>query len=1116
MPAHEFPKLRAHPAKATPPSPSMASRPAAAPFAEVAATSNYTFLHGGSHPEEIVQQAAELGYAAVGICDTNSLAGIIRAHVAARQASIQLLVGSRLRLCGISPPPCGETSSRACGSDTPAWREDADWRRDASDNLLPDVAIYPATMGAYRHLCRLLTLGKRRAPKGECHLWLDDLRDMHPEMHAIILPRRTDFADAPAEEMLARGSRAIVDALPIPCRLAIGMWRQGDDERLLLLRREVARSLGITPIATNEPLYHDASRRMLQDVLTCIRHGCTIEQAGLLLHANAERHLKPPDEMHRLLAACPEALEATLELADALKGFSLDQLRYEYPDEVVPDGVTPMEHLRRLVQDGARVRYAPSQKLDAPFDVVVPPAVVRQLEHELALIGDLDYARYFLTVHDLVVFARERGILCQGRGAAANSAVCYCLGVTAVDPARMSVLFERFISKERNEPPDIDIDFEHERREEVIQYIYAKYGRERAALTAEVISYRRRSAIRDVGKALGLSLDVVDRLAKDIEWWEDGCVKETSFRTLGLDPRNPTLGHLAKLVGELLGFPRHLSQHVGGFVITRTPLCELVPIENASMSDRTVIEWDKDDVDAAGMMKVDVLSLGMLTCVRKCLQMVSPPGLDPAKPDMAVLPPEDPAVYEMICRADTVGVFQIESRAQMSMLPRLRPMCFYDLVIEVAIVRPGPIQGDMVHPYLRRRNGEEPVSFPDERVRQVLGRTLGVPLFQEQCMALAVACAGFTPGEADQLRRAMAAWKRKSDVIYRFGQKIIDGMTASGYDESFARRVFDQIKGFSEYGFPESHAASFAGIVYASAYLKHHHPAAFAASLINSQPMGFYAPAQIIRDAQNHGVRCLPIDVSHSRWDCHLETDAASAGGKAIRLGLRLVSGLGEAAGEVIAGCIEKHGPPRTLEDLWRRSGVDVPSLRRLADADAFGSMGLSRQQAQWQLRELRDEHLPLFDGVESRAEPLPALPRLAPSLMVVRDYAATGLSLKAHPVSFLRQELTRRGAIRCDQLGTVVSGKPAAVAGIVLVRQRPGTAKGITFMTLEDESGIANLIVRPAIYERHRKAARHGVIVLAHGRVEKQGQVINIIVTRLEDLDGQMEALTTTPRNFH
>ena len=671
MPAHEFPKLRAHPAKSGLP-PHAATRRIDAPrFAEVAATSNYTFLRGGSHPEEIVQRAAELGYAAIGICDVNSLAGIIRAHVAARQASIQLLVGARLRLMGGSRPVVEHRSY----SDAGASEQGGD---EARPIALPDVILYPATMGAYRHLCRLLTLGKRRAPKGECHLWAEDLRDMHAEMRAVIVPRREDFADACPHEGLARGSRTLVDTLGVPCRLAIDMPRQGDDQRMLDLRRELAATLGIGLIATNEPLYHDPSRRMLQDVLTCIRHGCTIEQAGLRLHANAERHLKPAEDMHRLLAACPQALEATLELADALKGFSLDQLRYEYPDEVVPEGVTPMEHLRHLVEAGARVRYAPKEPIDAPLEAVVPATVIRQLEHELALIGDLDYARYFLTVHDLVVFARDRGILCQGRGAAANSAVCYCLGVTAVDPARMSVLFERFISKERNEPPDIDIDFEHERREEVIQYIYAKYGRERAALTAEVISYRRRSAIRDVGKALGLSLDVVDRLAKDIEWWDDGGIKESSVRTLGLDPCNPTLRHLANLVGELLGFPRHLSQHVGGFVITRTPLCELVPIENASMPDRTVIEWDKDDVDAAGMMKVDVLSLGMLTCVRKCLQMVAPPGLDPARPDMAVLPPEDRGVYDMICRADTVGVFQIESRAQMSMLPRLRPRCFYD------------------------------------------------------------------------------------------------------------------------------------------------------------------------------------------------------------------------------------------------------------------------------------------------------------------------------------------------------------------------------------------------------------------------------------------------------
>jgi error-prone DNA polymerase len=1090
MPAHEFPKLRPHPAK------SLAAAVAThsgeePPWAEIAATSNYTFLRGGSHPEELVERAAALGYKAIGVCDTNTLAGIIRSHVAAKQYGISLMVGSRI-------------ACRGTAASLP-------------DEPVPDVLLYPATMGAYRHLCRLLTLGKRRAPKGECHLWLEDLREMHEEMHAVILPRREAFVDACSHEQLVQYAGVIAGYFGTRCRLAAALHSHADDSIMLSMRRALARTLGISLIATNDVLYHDPSRRMLQDVLSCIRNKCSIEEAGFALHANSERHLKTPRDMHRLFASCPEALEATVALADALKDFSLDQLRYEYPDEVVPEGRTPMEHLRDVTWQGALQRYARGvDPKDVPHPPdLVPPEVCRQIEHELALIGELDYARYFLTVHDLVVFARSRGILCQGRGAAANSAVCFCLGVTAVDPARVSVLFERFVSRERNEPPDIDIDFEHERREEVIQYIYAKYGRERAALTGVVISYRRRSAVRDVGKALGLSLDLVDRLAKDIEWWDEGALKPASVRKFGLNPSDPTLKHLARLVAEILSFPRHLSQHPGGFVITRTPLCELVPIENASMPDRTVIEWDKDDVDAAGMLKVDVLGLGMLSCVRKCLQMVRPPGM--TCPDMAVLPAEDPAVYDMICNADTVGVFQIESRAQMSMLPRLRPRNYYDLVIEVAIVRPGPIQGDMVHPYLRRRNGEEPVIFPDEKVREVLGRTLGIPLFQEQCMALAVACAGFTPGEADQLRRAMAAWKRKGDVIFRFGKKIIEGMTARGYDPRFAQQVFDQIKGFSEYGFPESHAASFAHIVYASAYLKKYHPAAFAAALINSQPMGFYAPAQIIRDAQVHGVTVRPVDVARSDWDCTLEPDASSAGGVALRMGMRMVRGLREEQARKIGDSIGARGVPRTIKDLWRRSDVLVASLRSLAAADAFGSMGLTRQQAQWKLRSLRDESLPLFDGLEaSQAPTLPRLPGIGAEVNVVRDYASIGLSLKAHPVSFLREQLAQKGVSICSYLVTAPTKSKIAVAGIVLVRQRPGTAKGVTFVTLEDESGIANLIVRPKVYEKYRRAARHGVIVLAHGRVERQGQVVHVLVTRLQALDGDMTSLVTQQRNFH
>ena len=722
--------------------------------------------------------------------------------------------------------------------------------------------------------------------------------------------------------------------------------------------------------------------------------------------------------------------------------------------------------------------------------------------------------------------------------------MCYCLGVTAVDPDRIDLLFERFVSRERNEPPDIDIDFEHERREEVIQYIYSKYGRQRAALTAEVITYRGKSAVREVGKALGLSLDCVDRLSKSMDWWEKGKLRPDRIRQLGLNPNEPTIHHLVRLMNEILGFPRHLSQHVGGFVITKGPLCELVPIENAAMADRTVIEWDKDDIDAMGMLKVDVLGLGMLTCIRKCFDLVNGRhlarreytadrprcihrGLNGArrKLELHTVPPEDPAVYDMICAADTIGVFQIESRAQMSMLPRLRPQCFYDLVIEVAIVRPGPIQGKMVHPYLRRRNGEEPVTYPDKNVKEVLGRTLGVPLFQEQAMRLAMVGAGFTPDEADQLRRAMAAWKRKGNQIEKFGKRLINGMLKRGYPLEFAQRCFEQIKGFSDYGFPESHAASFALLVYVSAWLKKHHPAAFAAALINSQPMGFYAPAQIVRDAQEHGVEVHAVDVNCSQWDCTLE-DATS-----LCLGMRLIKGLSKDEANAISQAIDRYGAFSSIEALWRTSGVRIATIRALAKADAFASMGLDRQAALWESRKLRDEMLPLFDDKGDNPHLAPgeytggsggerdALPPIPEPRKVVQDYAAIGLSLKAHPISFIRSMLESRGAIKARQLKDpkrFPQGKIVSVAGIVLVRQRPATASGIIFMTLEDETDIANLIIRPHIYDRFRPAARHGVIILARGKVERQGEVIHVLVNRLESLEWPVDALQTTSRDFH
>jgi len=1177
MPENEFPKLRPHPAKtlpsvevATSSAPSLPPPPPPPPWAQVAVTSNYTFLRGGSHPEELVQQAAGLQYRAVALTDHNTLAGIVRAHVAAKQCGIQLMVGSRIVLSHPHNPP----------------------HPRHSPTTLPDVLLFATSMEGYRALCRFLTLGKRRAPKGECHLYLDDLQALSQQtthLLAVLIPPPAEHHPHPHNNaILTDPLRRIVDWFAQYCYLAMSPTYDGADAARMHSIHAAAAGLGVPLLATLDVLYHIPRRRMLQDILTCIRRGCTISQAGFALEANAQRFLHSPHDLHRVFAAYPSAIAATIEVATRTAGFSLDQLRYEYPSEVVPQGTTPIDHLSRLTWEGAAQRYAhhphaattpaspdvplpPSLSADlitaalAPSKCVhqadaysnlnvygqdahippegistrIPPSVVRQIQHELALIHDLHYESYFLTVHDLVVFAVSRGIVCQGRGAAANSAVCYCLGVTAVDPSRVSMLFERFISKERNEPPDIDIDFEHERREEVIQYIYQKYGRERAALTAEVISYRRRSAVRDVGKALGLSLDLVDRLAKDIEWWDGGghpgrdggggLISRESFRKFGLNPDDVTLQHLVTLVGEILGFPRHLSQHVGGFVITQSPLCELCPIENASMPDRTVIEWDKDDVDAAGMLKVDVLGLGMLTAVSKCMAMVNattPPQQGPLT--LATIPPEDPSVYDMICKADTVGVFQIESRAQMSMLPRLKPRCYYDLVIEVAIVRPGPIQGDMVHPYLRRRNGEEPTTYPDEAVQRVLGRTLGVPLFQEQCMALAIACAGFTAGEADQLRRAMAAWKRKSDIIYRFGQKILEGMTQRGYQREFAEKVFAQIKGFSEYGFPESHAASFALVVYTSAYLKHYYPAAFAASLINSQPMGFYAPAQLIRDAQSHGVRVLPVDCNLSQWDCTLHAGA-------LRLGMRLVKGLSESSALLITKAVRERGHFATIQTLWRTSGVSIVALRRLAAADAFGSMGIDRQKALWRLQGLNDAPLPLFDLAERERSqshaPTPSvmlhsepvrLPTMAPAALVVSDYASMGLSLKAHPLSFLRAGLERMGVVRSRDLSDplrLANHDRIAVAGLVLVRQRPATASGVVFITLEDESGIANLIVRPKIYDRYRRAARHSAVVVAHGRLERKNGVVHVLVSRISALDDQMAQiaqLVVQQRNFH
>ncbi len=1057
-----------------------ASPPVKGPYAELQVTSNFSFLRGGSHPEELMARAAELGCHAIALTDINTLAGIVRAHVSAAEAGIQFIVGCHLQV---------KESVGALAAEGPA----------AEGPL--SMLVYPTDRAAYGGLCRLLTCGKRRAAKGRCDLTLQDVIDHQAGLLAVVLPPPLLTPEFSATLQHLRDIFSD-DRLS----LAAACLYDGRHAERLNELAELAKSQSVPLVATNDVHYHVPQRQALQDIVTCIRSGCTIDRAGFALFANAERHLKGPGEMARLFFSHPHALERTLQIARRAAGFSLGQLKHQYPSEICPAGKSMMQYLIERTWEGAGERYPEG----------VPEAVRRSLQHEFTLISELNYPAYFLTVDDIVRFARSRGILCQGRGAAANSAVCYCLGVTAVDPARIDLLVERFISKERDEPPDIDIDFEHERREEVIQYLYQKYGRQRAALTAEVITYRRRSAIREVGKALGLSLDCVDKLAKSGDWWENGVMDEPRLRELGLHPNDPTIQRTIELAGELIGFPRHISQHVGGFVITQDPLCEMVPIENAAMPDRTVIEWDKDDIDALGILKVDVLGLGMLTCIRKAIDLVNQHhrGAGTSGLQFHTIPAEDAAVYDMLCRADSIGVFQVESRAQMTMLPRLKPRCFYDLIIEVAIVRPGPIQGGMVHPYLRRRNGQEEATYPDDRVRDVLKKTLGVPLFQEQAMRLVMVAAGFSAGQADRLRRAMATWKKKGDQIEQFGEQIVTGMMANGYTRHYALRVVEQIKGFSGYGFPESHAASFALLVYVSAWLKHHYPAAFAAALINSQPMGFYQPAQIVRDAREHGVDVYPVDVNISQWNCTLE---ACAGGvsPALRLGMRLVAGLREKHAQQITAAVGRSGVFHSVTTLWRTSGVRTEALRTLARADAFASMGMDRQQALWAVARLRNDKLPMFDAIDAD-EPAAPLPAVTPAARVICDYSAIGLSLKAHPLSFVRAQLASRGITASRELADEhrwPHGRKIAVAGLALVRQRPGTANGIMFMTIEDDTGVANLVIRPPTYERHRRALRHSVAVVAWGTIERLGQVVHIMVERASNLS---DIVASTPPKVH
>jgi error-prone DNA polymerase len=1031
-------------------------------YAELEATSNYSFLRGAAHPDELVATAGALGHAAIGIADRNTLAGVVRAHVAARRTGLRLLVGARL------VPEDG-----------------------------PEVLCYPTDRAAYGRLSRLLTLGKRRASKGDCRFAFEELIAHGAGQVLIAVP-----PEVPDEAFAARLAQ-LAARFPGDCFLAGRSLARGDDARRLAALAALGEAAGAPLVATNDARMHVPARKALLDVVTCIREHCTIDEAGFRLEANAERHLKAPAEMARLFRDHPRAVGRTVEIA-ARCCFALDELRYEYPEETTSAGRSPQEELTRLTWIGAGARYPGG----------VPGPVKATLEHELVLIAELGYAPYFLTVHDIVRFARARGILCQGRGSAANSAVCYCLGITAVDPARVDLLFERFVSAERNEPPDIDVDFEHERREEVIQYIYAKYGRDRAGLAATHICYRARGAIREVGKAMGLSADTVSALAGLVWGWSRDGIGEAELRTLGLDPANPRLARMLALVRELIGFPRHLSQHVGGFVMTRGPLSELVPIENAAMPDRTVIEWDKDDLDALGILKVDVLGLGMLTCLRKGFDLLA--RHTGKRHGLATVPAEDARVYDMLCRADSLGVFQVESRAQMSMLPRLKPRGFYDLVIEVAIVRPGPIQGDMVHPYLRRRNGEEKVDYPSAALRAVLGKTLGVPLFQEQAMKIAIVAAGFTPSEADRLRRAMATF-RQVGTIHTFRDKLIEGMAARGYERDFAERCFRQIEGFGTYGFPESHAASFALLVYVSAWLKCHHPAVFAAALLNSQPMGFYAPAQIIRDAREHGVEVRAVDVNDSDWDCTLEPGAKGPDGLALRLGLRQIKGLSEVdARALVAARGNGYGDPRAL---WRRAGIGAGALEALARADAFRDMGLDRREALWAVKALPPGRsaapLPLFAAARAEElgeEPAVALPAMSLGEHVVDDYAALRFSLKAHPLSFLRAGLEAEGIVETARLADLPNGKRLKVAGLVIVRQRPGTAKGVIFATLEDETGIANVIVWPDVFARYRPVVLGASLLCVEGPLQREGLVIHVIAQRLTDLSPRLAALKAPP----
>ncbi|SMF04947.1 error-prone DNA polymerase [Alteromonadaceae bacterium Bs31] len=1033
------------------------------PYCHINTTTNYSFLQGASHPQEYVLRARELGYSAICVCDECSLAGIAKAHIAARELEIKLLIGSRFHL----------------------------------SNGYKLIAIAPHRK-AYSELSGFITLARRRAPKGEYEAHMDDLRFRLQNCLIIWLPCPAS-SDASVAEALSSAFKH---------RLWLGLSHQycGGEQRLFEKWQSLAKAFKIPMVACDQALMHHNCRKPLQDVLTAIKHKSSVKELGTQLQSNAEAYLKPIGDYYALYSP---AMISQTEIIAGMCEFSLDELRYQYPQELVPKNLKPITYLRQLVDEGKQQRWPQG----------TPQFAEDILQKELTLIEELNYEYYFLTVHDIVRFAREKNILCQGRGSAANSVVCYCLFITEIAPGQINVLFERFISKERNEPPDIDVDFEHQRREEVIQYIYTKYSRERAALAATVITYRPRSAIRDVGKALGLEAALIDHLAKSLAWWDRTGDLIKRIEAIGLQPHKKTLLHFFALVEQILGFPRHLSQHVGGFVITQDKISDLVPLENASMPDRTVIQWDKDDLEAMGLLKVDVLALGMLTALRKSLAYVN--AYEPSIKSLADIPREDPKTYDMLCEADTVGVFQIESRAQMSMLPRLRPRKFYDLVIEIAIVRPGPIQGDMVHPYLRRRDGLEEISYQSAEIKSVLESTLGVPLFQEQAIRLAMVAAGFSGGEADNLRRAMASWGKNGKLL-QFEDKFISGMLSNNYELEFAQRLFEQIKGFGGYGFPESHSASFALLCYASSWLKCHHPAAFYCALLNSLPMGFYSASQLVQDARRHNIKVLPVDINQSTYENSLQASGLQHSPWAIRLGFIRVKSLDTEKAKTIS-VLRANKPFTDIQDLAKRCSLSSSDLQHLAAADALQTLAGNRHYAHWQAAALQNpsHFLEAAETGQLSDQLFTAAPSIEKDLL--QDYANTGLSLRVHPMTLLREEYPFSRCKKQSQLSAIGNGRFVQVAGIVTGRQRPGTAKGTLFLTLEDETGNINVVVWKNTQDLYRKPLLTGKLLLIKGRLEKSPQqnssdteVIHVVAGKLIDYSQRLQNFSLSSRDFH